>query len=382
VVLVLDILLIPVFPSFRKYAYHLPASLLAASLCLILIDNFTYTIFNFGIFDANTAVRLLYGFAFFGGIYYIVAKFSSITPQKETQAVERWLMIFAAILLFSSLLIAVPSINSDNPNETQNIPDATSEKLPNIFFISTDGLNASNMSVYGYERDTTPFIRKLAVDSLISKNHFSNSSKSTGSETALLTGKLPISSRVLYPPDILQGKNAYQHLPGILKKLGYRTLTLGEEYNTDANALNFQNAFDVVNCKKNTFIEFPGTSSGFDDGIYFLNLIGERITDRIKHIYLIKNIENPYTLVTKAETYFDEDQQRLNCLRAELDTATHTGVPLFAHIHLLGTHGDFYYPSVRVFSSGKTQDEPLMVDFYDDAILDFDLVVQHLVRDL
>ena len=54
--------------------------------------------------------------------------------------------------------------------------------------------------------------------------------------------------------------------------------------------------------------------------------------------------------------------------------------PLFAHIHLMGTHGSRFLPLRRIFSSGKEQDKPWMVDFYDDAILEFDKGVEVIIR--
>ena len=51
-------------------------------------------------------------------------------------------------------------------------------------------------------------------------------------------------------------------------------------------------------------------------------------------------------------------------------------------MHLLGTHGPKFFPSHSNFSTGKEQDNDWMVDFYDDAILDFDNSVKEVVQHL
>jgi arylsulfatase A-like enzyme len=49
-----------------------------------------------------------------------------------------------------------------------------------------------------------------------------------------------------------------------------------------------------------------------------------------------------------------------------------THQPLFAHVHLMVTHGDRFAPREQHFSVGEEQTAPWMPDFYDDAILDAD----------
>ena len=64
------------------------------------------------------------------------------------------------------------------------------ELIPNILILSADGLEASHMSAYGYSRKTTPFIENLLKESVIFENHFTNSSRTTGSVGSLFSGKL------------------------------------------------------------------------------------------------------------------------------------------------------------------------------------------------
>ncbi len=381
-IFLVDLFLFPIFPAFRKYAFHFPASVILACLAILLIDNFTYTILRFGIADTTKIIRFVYGLGFIAATIYLVIKLTGSKPKAQTRRIQPSTPIIASLVVLISILLTGVSFNREMLAPAENIDHSANKELPNIILLSSDGLSASNMSVYGYERDTTPFLRELAKTSLVGWNHFTNSPHSTGSETALLTGKLPIATRVLFPPDTLQGTNMYQHLPGILKRNGYRTISLGVPYFVDANTINFKNAFDAVNCNENP-TDTPSnkfSAYGYSDEIYFLTMFRDRLGERISHILYISDMENPYTQVVGDESHTLEDKQRIDCLKTDLRRAAETGQPLFAHVHLMGTHGEKYSLSHQVFSRGKIQDEVRMTDFYDDAILGFDKVSEDLIE--
>ncbi len=378
IIFLLDFAITPFALSFRKYAFQIPFALIASSLCLILMDNFTYTIFRFGIVDSKTFVREIYALIFIS-IFFIILRELSIPKKYESGKGPVRINVIAVIFLFSSsLILTLFTFKPLNSATFQTELNLSPNIKPNIILLSTDGLNAKNMSIYGYSRNTTPFISELAKTSLFSANNFTNADSSTGSETSLLTGRLPFTTHVLFPPDILRGVDMYLHLPGLLKRNGYRTISLGETYFLDANAINFQNAFDAVNCMNNPSSHLLGY--GYDDEIYFINTITGRIWDRINHIFFIKNMQNPYTAVTQANTDILTDSQRMKCLRTYLDEAIQNKQPLFAHIHLMSTHGSKFAPSVQVFSKDENQNQPWMTDFYDDAILSFDILIDQLVN--
>ncbi len=202
-----------------------------------------------------------------------------------------------------------------NHEEQLPIPITLSAR-PNIILISSDGLDASHMSVYGYERDTTPFLRELAASSLVSENNFANTDHSLGSETSVLTGRNPVVTKVLFSPDILRGNDRFLHLPGILKDAGYRTVTLGVPYYIDANILNFHDAFDEINCSEKgiTLTQDSWFSRYFDEERYFVHQIQKRVTDRLFHILLIRDFQSPIASVNDVSGYTISDQERLKCI--------------------------------------------------------------------
>ncbi|HPO59128.1 MAG TPA: sulfatase-like hydrolase/transferase, partial [Anaerolineaceae bacterium] len=319
-IFVLDLLIRPRWPALRRHLYALPAGLVSACLVLILLDNFTYTLFRFGIVTVPDAGRAAYGLLF----AFMVAGFTRYAAGPGG-APRRWKNVTALILSLAALLLT--GLFWQPVSLTASAGRAV--RRPNIILLSTDGLNAANMSVYGYERDTTPFIRQLAAGSLVAMNHFTNAAHSTGSDVSLLTGKLPLVTRVLYPPDTLQGIDSYQHLPGILRRNGYRTVSLGVPYFVDMNTVNFQEAFDAVNCQATppNPLEERLARFGLSNTAYLLDTLQGRIADRIRHIYFIEDMTNPIELVEQPGDAGLDDQLRLECLRADLEQARETGQP-------------------------------------------------------
>ena len=283
-------------------------------------------------------------------------------------------------LVLIALTVSVFSITGNVQNRNDTALSINNGKTPNIFLITADGVNAEFMSLYGYPKDTTPFLSKMADTSLVGINAFNNSGNTSGSIVSILTGKYPIDTHVLYPPDILEGKDSYQHLPGILKLNGYYSTQLSFGHYVDAYQLNIKNGFNEANGRSyqsywlNRATSFLPTNIG-----YFAYELGNRLFDRLKHIFYIRVMTNPYQEVTAPENF--EDQQKLEKLMNILDN---TDKPVFAQIHWMGTHGSRYFPSKQVFSAG--QDPELQTDWeenlYLDAILDFDRAISDFYHEL
>jgi arylsulfatase A-like enzyme len=83
-----------------------------------------------------------------------------------------------------------------------------------VLLITVDCLRPDHMSVYGYARDTTPNLAKLARESLVFENAFSSSAWTTPSLSALMTG---------YPPSVHGQNGRYgfydKRMPSPLRQL-------------------------------------------------------------------------------------------------------------------------------------------------------------------
>ncbi|OGO66584.1 MAG: hypothetical protein A2030_11790 [Chloroflexi bacterium RBG_19FT_COMBO_50_10] len=351
-------------------------------LALLMIDNFTYTVFKFGISTSTGILREFYRLFFvflFIFIYIQMLKAMGLKAEKASKEnTSKHLFYFSLGILVISTGLALTKLDYKKTTPIKTTTESTqATEYPNIIFLGSDGLSAENLSVYGYSRDTTPRLRELALSSLIAENAFPNSSKSAGSVVSMMTSKLPSTTRVGSSFEILKGIDAFQHLPGILKYEGYKTVEFGVRYYVDAYSFNMQNGYDWVNNRSEVEGKL-GTmvrKLGYDNSAYFLDSLIERISDRILHIFFFRKMQNSFALVTKPADNLS-DQEKIDQMLSLFDNP---GKPLFVHMHLMGTHGAEFSPLLRVFSNGEQQDQPWMIDFYDDAILSFDHYVGEVI---
>ncbi|NCC94988.1 MAG: hypothetical protein EOM10_17270, partial [Opitutae bacterium] len=151
----------------------------------------------------------------------------------------RWAVLgtLAALAGWAALL----ATGGDRPAAADSAAAAgrgSARRRPNVLILAWDGISAEHLSLYGYGRDTTPFLRTFRPDrALTCENAFANSLNSGGSIASLLTGKQPTTLRTYYPPEILTGRHAFEHLPGILRQQGY--------WNLDVSARQFADAYDL-----------------------------------------------------------------------------------------------------------------------------------------
>ncbi len=379
---------------FLRLGSAIPA-LIAAVLSLILIDNFTNTIFQFGIVTSRGGIRA--GYALLTLVLLALwyrEVFGSIRLQDKVDSAEGdstgktrlsvWQgaqCMTAVVLLAVSIVIAATRVATATHilgGETARLT-----RTPHILLLGGDGTIAANMSLYGYERDTTPNLVNLAESGLLAEDNFTNAAHSTGSVVSMLTGKYPADTRVLYSPNILQGEDAVQHLPGILQRAGYTTVQIGFPYYLDAYDVNMQEGFDIVNGRSLGQSELANRARQYhlEDLGFYLPRLWERISDRILHIFFIREMHDPYREVIQAvdpNTMLKiGDLQRIDQLVTLLRSSD---TPLFVHVHLMDTHGPRFYPKRQVFSAGVSQEKDWMIDFFDDAVLEYDAYIGRIMR--
>lgn len=368
----------PLFTRYLTVLGLLIPSLIISTMVLLLVDNFTYTVFKFGVVSTERISRAAYGFLFIllTVLIYVQIKQYVVSRSVKKYPVKRsHKVVFSGLLALSALFSIVSMMNSPANVLAANQLSPT-DSLPNIILLGSDGLDAMHLSAYGYERDTTPSINSRLQDALVAENAFPNGGTTAGSVASILTGRLPIETRVIYPPDILQGEDSYQHLPGILKRLGYQTVDLSVPYFGDALTLNMQGGFDVANQRSGEDHPVVKVTRllGGGDGAYFVDTMIQRVSDRLLHIFFIQPMINPIEKVIEPASREDE-QKRFNELVSTLKQAQ---APVFVHVHMLGTHGPRFEIREQVFSAGQTQDADWMINFYDDSILNFDQYVGEL----
>lgn len=355
----------------------MPALICLTMLLVLMIDNFSYTVFKVGIIHAQGYQRYVYlacAVAVFIVLYWRIGK-----------AIREYRTIFHhRLVFFSSLLPLVISLFAlfgkgafaRAPGAATDPGNSSRRDLPNIIFFASDGIDANRLALYGYRRNTTPALNVFAKERppLLCENAFSNGARTTGSVTSLLTGKAPATNKVFFPPHILDNEEAQRHLPGILKKLGYVNFQETIRYYADAGDLNLQGAFDVAN---NRSLFHPGfLGRRFVTENYFLTAVADRILQRALHLSGIRPMEDVYRQMTRtqdkpSEVYGTNDDTRMERF---FKFAENAKTPFFAHLHLLDSHCCTYKIRRAYFSArGEDDDEgPSAGDLLDDTILSSD----------
>ncbi len=356
---------------------HIPAALILAITALILFDNFTYTIFKFGIISTEGAWRAVYALGF-AIVFWRMIRFSRQTTLPRGK--------FASILTLSLLAVSTAGILSVSFSSDTNISyfnintPKPSASRPNIIIIGGDGLSDSYLSVYGYGHDTTPFLKQMAKTSLVAANAFPNVSSTTASTASVLTGREAITVGVFRYPDILSGNDSFEHLPGILKRQGYKTVEIGTPYYVDAGKLNLLDGFDIVNERSlnQPVLEALRAVLGNSPSTYFIQMIVERVRERLLHIFYIEEMKDPLKEVNNPGVRLS-DEERVNQIIDLLDNADR---PVFIFTHMMDTHGPVFSSKEQAASVELSGDEEWDETRYEEAIRNFDGSVKKIYNHL
>ena len=356
----------------RASMHALPTLVLSAS-ALLLLDNFTTTVLGWGIASLRGG-RLPYAAGVLAGVVFV---------WWEIRRAAAWLRLDDAASrvarMFAVGFVAMAGVGA--AIEIMAVPAVSQARgrparLPNILMVGMDGVNADHLSVYGYGRPTTPALTGLALDALVFTNAYSNAGNTGAALTAILTGRLPTDTRVVFAPDVLRGDAAVLHLPGLLRALGYRTGQFAVRHFGASTDFNLRGGFDVVNDR----VVAPDSLTSralqaFGFGGYFMEQIAERLRSRVEALAGHRE-HSAFAEVTGSLAAEYMDGNRLRQLREFIVGARE---PWFAHAHLLGTHGAQFTPRIRRFSAGQAQVSDWMADFYDDAILEADTSIGELL---
>jgi len=97
---------------------------------------------------------------------------------------------------------------------------------PDVYLITIDALRAQDMSVYGYQRPTTPNLERFAQQAYTFNFFFANSNFTTPATTSIETGKLPWTHRVFQLGGFLRGQAQQETLAALLRQRGYYTASI------------------------------------------------------------------------------------------------------------------------------------------------------------
>lgn len=162
--------------------------------------------------------------------------------QSLKSARRRWWLLSGVVFL---LFVLCAGWYAYVRTVSQPVKSASTKK--NVVIISIDSVRADHMSLYGYERNTTPHIDAFAKDAVVFNNYFATAFLTPVSETSVQTGLYPASSKVINFESSLSG--TARTLAELLKENGYSTAAMGTspEFKPGHEVLyaNFVRGFDV-----------------------------------------------------------------------------------------------------------------------------------------
>lgn len=383
-------LLVAIAPRLRRAAnvvVGVGSAIIGSLALLLLYDNFVTTFFAYHVVDTRRVWRLLIALLFLSAIVATSRRLIQCLNDRMPRP------HLVSIVTIGLLLIILPVGFSGATKHVVSVSSAN-RPLPNIILIGVDGVEAAHMSLYGYHRPTTPHLSRLAHDSLVLENAYSNASPTHPSTATVLTGRHAYRIGVVGPGEILSDADVFRHLPGLLRHAGYRTGQFSSRYVADALDLNLVDGFDLVNGRTvddrwmNSLVSWIGP-----DGTFLLSHVTDRISIRVGHLSRLPSaIERRLggfssgrispgvfqgDLLRNGDGFSQYDQQSIDRM---IEFAEESDAPFFAHLFLLGTHGPHFAHRHPQFSRGKTQNEPWMTDFYDDAIREADEQVGRILE--
>lgn len=182
---------------------------------------------------------------------------------------------------------------------------------PNILLILVDALRPDHLGCYGYPRDTSPNIDKIAHNGILFSNYYSVSSWTNPTIISMFTGLYPQS--VLPPAKHLNSlKQVLPEMPTLAKILssaGYRTVSLNDHPSINRQ-LNYDQGFHAF---KELWHEngWHKDWGGVDPKV-FVDELSEELTksqDASKPFFIFMHIlypHAPYIPPAPYDTYFGE----------------------------------------------------------------------------
>ncbi|MBC8550013.1 MAG: sulfatase-like hydrolase/transferase [Candidatus Brocadiales bacterium] len=148
-----------------------------------------------------------------------------------------WIIIAVPLVGFYTWLQPEPvKIIADS-----NVSDA---ERPNIILLTFDTLTARDMSLYGYARDTTPFMKKWAENASVFTRAQAASNYTTPTTASIVTGKRVWSHRMYHIRATNPYKSSTESMPLILKKNGYYNMAFVVNSLASVKKLGVSNSFD------------------------------------------------------------------------------------------------------------------------------------------
>jgi arylsulfatase A-like enzyme len=247
-----------------------------------------------------------------------------------------WLHVAAGLVMLIVLLACGVHPYSDFVNSSTL---GAGSNLPDVYLITIDALRAQDMSIYGYDRPTTPNLERLARRSFVFDNFVANSNFTTPGTVTIETGKLPWSHRVYQLGGFLHSSVRQNNLAEELRQRGYYTASISSNVLATPFVHNTVASYDAVEYAAplgltGLWMRYSNLAGVNGQVMLFYGLL-RRLEGMLSGFVdkLIWDHRYPYP----AEPIFDR-------ARNLIESHEHTQ-PLFLWTHILAPH-DPYWPPI------------------------------------
>ncbi len=118
---------------------------------------------------------------------------------------------------------------------------------PNIILVTFDALSARDMSVYGYDRPTTPFISRWAKTATVFTRTYAGSNITTPTTASLMTGKRVWTHRTFQVETASTPlKSNIENIALILKNYGYYNMAFISNDSANVKLLGISESYDIA----------------------------------------------------------------------------------------------------------------------------------------
>ena len=236
-------------------------------------------------------------------------------------------------------------------------------KKKNIIFFGIDSLRSDHLGCYGYNRNTSPHIDKLASEGVCFKNYFSPNIPTTPGYASMLTGCDVINTQVVALRHKGQLRKEVKTLPEILKENGYHTSCVGFTGNPSSRG------FDE-------YLDYPAWGSWEEGRLHKAEKLNDVTIPRLKQLM---NQEQPFFLFLRhmdphAPYLPPSPYERMFYDGNECKPGNKSMEPVFS----FKPHRDFH----KSWMPPGITDKDYVIAQYDGEIAYMDACIQNIIQSL
>ncbi len=215
-------------PNAERWTRTWPFSA-ASLLCLLTFLNAITALSRSGVIDPSEPAGIVVVLGLIAGLSVLWFCAYNLLDNLQTTSEQRWLFPAGALFVGAAVAVVLTSIilqrqvqpATSSPAGFLSSETPTGANRPNVVLISIDSLRADHLGSYGYSRDTSPNIDRLADEGVLFTQAMSTTSWTLPAHVSMLTGLYPQAHNVLRARERLTGSTPT--LAEAMSELGYRT---------------------------------------------------------------------------------------------------------------------------------------------------------------